>query len=125
MSFDLRSLQGPYHCLRLEWHGDVCVVTLQGSSLDDLWVEEMGRELHDLIQRDGCRKLVLRLGDINCLYSVLLGKLLTIRRLMRSFNGRLKLCETPPHVAEVFHVCRLERYFEFVPTQEEAVVGPW
>jgi anti-sigma B factor antagonist len=110
-----------FRCLRVTWHGDVCLATFEGSSLDENWIDEMGEELRQLVEREGCRKLVISFAELDCLYSVLLGKLMALRRLMLSYQGRLKLCEVPPLVREVFRVCRLEPYFQFVDTREEAL----
>jgi anti-sigma B factor antagonist len=110
-----------YYCLDIAWHGDVCLARFRGSSLDDVWIDEMGDELCRLVQRDGCRKLVISFGEVDCLYSVLLGKLMTLRKVMLAHGGRLKLCDVPPLVHDVFRVCKVDGYFEFAPDQEAAM----
>lgn len=125
MTLGIPRARGPYQCLDLRKHGEVHVVQFIGSNLDEAWIEDMAEELHHLIQRDGCRKLVLSLSGIECLYSLLLGKLMTVRRLMHSYNGRLRLCEASPHVREVFRICCLERFFDFYDTREDALRMPW
>ncbi len=125
MAFKLHRLSGSPRCLNVEWHGDVCAVSFRNSSLDESWIEDMAEELYALIDRHGSRKLVVSLSGIDCLYSLLLGKLLTARRLMHSYNGHLRLSEAAPYVREVFHVCCLDKFFEFYTTREEAIQTPW
>ena len=110
-----------YHCLAVSWVGEVCLVRFRESSLDDVWIDELGDELRQLVERDGCRKLVISFGELDCLYSVLLGKLMTLRKVMHAHGGRLKLCEVPAQVQEVFHVCKVDGFFEFVPELEQAL----
>jgi len=111
----------PYQCLRLEWSGDVCLAQVQGSSLEDSWVDELGEELLHLVEQERCRKLVLSMNQLDCLYSVLLGKLLTVSRAMQKAGGRLKLCDVPELVREVFQVCGVDSYFEFAPDRQAAM----
>jgi anti-anti-sigma factor len=110
-----------YRCLDITWTDDVCVARFSDSSLDEVWIDQMGEELRRLIERDGCRKLVLSLADLDCLYSVLLGKLMTLRRVMQAHGGRLKLCDASPLVREVFRVCKVDGFFEFAPDLDAAL----
>jgi hypothetical protein len=61
---------------------------------------------------------------MECLYSLLLGKLLRVQRAINAVDGRLKLIDVAPLAREVFAVCRLEVQFEFAPDLE-AALGDW
>ena len=84
---------------------------------------EMADEILSLINKDGCRKLVIGLGpgQMECLYSVFLAKLVMIRRLLLEAGGRLKICEATPETIGVFEACHLKELFDFAPTQADAV----
>ncbi len=71
----------------------------------------------------GCRKLALSLGPEppDCLYSVFLAKLISIRNALRKLDGELALCEVAPIAYSVFEACLLHREFVFVPNFDAAV----
>ena len=45
-----------------------------------------------------------------------------IRRL-RECNGQMRLCDVPATIRDVFKACRLDTYFEFEPTLDEAAAA--
>jgi anti-sigma B factor antagonist len=107
--------------VRVEQIGDVWLARFQNSSLDDEWVQTLGDEVGQLIEREGARKVVFQFGDLNCLFSVLLGKLISLNKLIESKGGRLKLANVSPEVREVFQVCHVEDQFRFAPSMQSAI----
>lgn len=112
-----------YQCFDVETEGDVTLARFRKGNLDEEWVHELGDELLSLIQADGARKLVISFNDMECLYSLLLGKLLRAKRCMDAVQGKVKLCDVPPLAREVFRVCKLDTQFEFAPNKESAMKG--
>lgn len=110
-----------YRSIHVEQIDDVFVVGFQHSTLDDVWVQQLGEDVQDLIEKRGCRKLIVSLANCEALYSVLLGKLMTVRRHVLSVDGRLILTDANPLVREVFVTCKLDGYFEFAPDREAAL----
>jgi hypothetical protein len=106
-----------YKHIRVARHGDVFCVRLQNTRLEENEIHQLGAELIDLCEQQGCRKLALSLGPEppDCLYSVFLAKLVSIRNTLRRLGGRLLLCEVAPPAYQVFEVCLLHREFTFVP----------
>jgi anti-anti-sigma factor len=100
---------------------DVWIAHLKSGSLDETWMERLGQELLDLIQKDGCRKLVLHFGELDCLYSTLLGKLVNLRKVMAEVGGRMRIYGVSSLVHEIFRVCKLDDYFEFARDRQEAL----
>jgi anti-anti-sigma regulatory factor len=110
-----------YECFETERVGDVWFVKLRAGRPDDQWVSKLGDELRRLITEGGARTLALEFSQLACLLSVLLGKLLEIRRFLEQrHGGKLLLCGLSPEFRGVFRVCRLEQYFVFVPDREAA-----
>jgi anti-anti-sigma factor len=101
--------------------GDVWIASTRDGSLDDRWLHQLADDLLALIRDHACRKLVISLGDIECLYSTLLAKLMTVQRAMAAQQGRIKLCDLSPHVREVFHVAKLDSFFEFAEDRNSAI----
>jgi hypothetical protein len=112
-----------YHFITVEQRGDVFCVRLKSTRLDESEIHLLGGELIDLADVRGCRKLALSLGPQppDCLYSVFLAKLVTVRNTLRKHGGQLVLCEVGPVAYSVFEACLLHREFAFLPDFDAAV----
>jgi anti-anti-sigma factor len=110
-------MEGPYHHIIVERQHDISCVRLRQLRMDEADILEMADELVELIDKQPCRKIALSLGpgQVECLYSVFLAKLVMIRRLLAEREGRLKICEATPETIGVFEACHLKDYFDFVP----------
>ena len=107
----------------LERHGDVCCIRLQKRELEEADLHQFSSEVNDLIQEEGCRKLVLSLGPEGplCLYSIFLAKLVSIQRRLQQAGGQLKLAHVNPEIFKIFEACNLQNLFEFCPDQKTAI----
>jgi anti-anti-sigma factor len=116
-------MQRNYRQVSFERKQDVFCVRLRHNRLEEEEILVMAEELFSLIQDQGCRKMILCLGPgaLDCLYSVFLATLVTVRRKLIDCGGVLKLCEVSPQTREVFEACHLHRYFDFEPDQAAAV----
>jgi anti-anti-sigma factor len=115
----------PYRQIVVDRKGDVYCVRLRHHRLDEPDILEMADELLRLINGEGCRKMVLSLGpgDVECLYSVFLAKLVMVRRTLVEHGGQLKISDARPETIGVFEACHLKEYFDFVPDQATALAG--
>jgi anti-anti-sigma regulatory factor len=115
----------PYRHISVDCDGDVFNVRLRSHRLDEPDILEMADELLDLINDKGCRKMLLSLGpgEVECLYSVFLAKLVMVRRILLEQGGRLVICEARPETVGVFEACHLKEFFEFVPDQAAALAS--
>src|SRR5438094_506505 len=121
MSKDL-SMQRTYQFIRYEIKGDVFCVALQQPAVHDHEIEDFGAELGRLIDEENCRKMVLLLGpeEPECLYSVLLAKLINLQRRLESAGGRLVLAHVSANVRDLFRTAGIEKFFQFYPDQQSA-----
>ena len=85
-------MSSPYRHINVQRTVDVFLVTLKETRLDDAAIRAMSEEVESMVLREKCRKLVMSLGELTCLYSVLVAKLIKLRRLMSEQHGSLKLC---------------------------------
>src|SRR5262249_37781097 len=115
----------PFRHIAVDPEGDIFCVRLRRSQLTEPHILELAEELLSLITDEGCRKMVLSLGpgELECLYSVFLAKLVMVRRYLMERGGALKLCDTSPATLGVFEACRLKEYFDFLPDRESAVAA--
>lgn len=103
-------------------YGDAIVVDFTDHPiLDEFTVREITEPLYDVADRDDCRHLILDLSSVVGLSSLLLGKLLTLRREMEVKGGKLLVCAPSPEVREVFAKTRLDQILEIVDSQPEAL----
>jgi hypothetical protein len=116
-------MESSYRHITVERAGDVFCVRLARPRLDETAVLELADEWNALIDREGCRKLVLSLGpeDPECLYSVFLAKLVSLQRRLQEKGGALKLAEAGPHTLNIFEACRLKTFFDFIPDRAGAI----
>lgn len=112
----------PRH-ISFEKHGDVWIVRLRSFRMLEPELIEMADEVVGLIEDDGCRKLVFCLGpgDVACLYSIFLAKLVMIRRHILEKGGLLRIAQASENTRHVFRTCDLDKILMFVPEVEPAV----
>ena len=89
--------------------------------LDETNIQEIGRELFDLVDEEGARDLVLNFGNVEYLSSAALGKLITLNKKVKAVSGRLKLCAIKPPIFEVFVITKLNKLFDIYETQAAAL----
>jgi anti-anti-sigma factor len=111
-----------YRLITVDRKGAVFCVRLRKQHLEEQEVYALSEELLSLISEQNCRKMALSLGpdDLQCLYSVFLAKLITLRRRLLENGGGLMLCDVSPAVREVFAACHLHDYFDFAPDLSSA-----
>lgn len=112
-----------YHQISVERDKSVFCVRLRQRWLGEADIEALGEEVQDLLLARGCRKLAFSLRGLDGVYSMLLGKLLDIRRRLLDCGGKLMLYDATEDIVGVFEVCQLTRLFHFAPDQEAAVAA--
>src|SRR5258708_23202146 len=90
----------PYSHIDVERLDDIFCVHMRDRKMDETQVQEFSDELMSLVLDDGCRKLVLSLGpgSPDCLYSIFLAKLYTLRRRLGELGGTMKLVDVTDEV---------------------------
>jgi hypothetical protein len=116
-------MKRPYQHVALSQDGQVFCAHICPRKLEESAIHVLGNELIDLIEQQGCRRLVLSLGPgtLECLYSVFMAKLVMIHRRLLEHNGAMIICDITPEVTTVFEACKLQNYFEFAPDVPSAL----
>lgn len=109
----------------VEARSDLCCVRLRHTRLDEKQIDEFANELVAAAAADSCRKLALSLGPTppECLYSIFLGKLISVQRRLQEKGRRLFLCEAGPEVQSIFGACKLLDHFTFVADFDAAAAS--
>jgi anti-anti-sigma factor len=98
---------------RVGEQGDVIVVRLgEDSVCDDLAVNGIIDRLYRVAERADCRRLVVNFAGVTRISSVMLGKLLVLRKKMEAEQRKLTLCQVEPQVQEVFAKTRLDQILD-------------
>jgi anti-anti-sigma factor len=112
-----------YHHLGVWQHGKVIVVRFgDHQMLDELTVKKISEELYDIADRADCKHLVLDFSGVLGFSTLMLGKLLVLRKKMLSKEGRLVLCDLGPEVEDVIVAMKLDTIFEIMPSEADALI---
>jgi hypothetical protein len=116
-------MERPYRQIVVERKQDVHCVHLRNDQMEENDILEMADELSQLIKDQGCRKMIFRLGpgEVDCLYSVFLAKLVMVRRYLAECYGRLKISDATPETIGVFEATHLKNLFDFVSDEATAL----
>ena len=116
-------MDSAFRQIQVENRGSVYCVRLRHRRMNDADLVLLGDELAEIIQKEPCRALVVGLGFdmLECIYSMFLGTLISIRRLMLERGGQMHLCEVGPASLGVLKTCKLTELFEIHPDMDTAV----
>lgn len=107
----------PPRNLEIEELGDVTVIRWDD---EPLWPADADRLFTDA-EASGRRKLIINFGKVDALASIVLAKLMMVNKKLQASGGSLLVSNISPRVREVFEITRLNEFFDFHPTEEEAL----
>ena len=84
-------------------------------------IQELGQELHDLVDRDERKKIVLNFSHVEFLSSAALGKLITLDKRVKQASAELILTNIRPEIYEVFAITKLTKLFEIKDDEADAL----
>jgi anti-anti-sigma factor len=98
---------------------EIIVYDFQGrEELDELNVEEVARELLDLVDRGS--KIILDFSSVKLLTSTHLAKLIVLHKRVRCAGNELRVCGLKRNVREVFEITQLDKVFRIYENVAEA-----
>lgn len=110
--------------IAVSYIGDVAVVRFNDRKiLDAASIVELGEELFSLVERDGCRKLLLNFTEVEFLSSAALNKLIILDKKMKAVGGHLKLSNLRPEIYEIFVITRLTQLFDIRDDEADALAA--
>ena len=113
-----------YRRLDVNEVGDVTVVRFRDHKIvEDINIQELGREMFRLIEVDSRDKLLLNFSSVDFLSSAALGKLITLDKKMKAHGGALKLSNIRPEIYEVFAITKLNRLFDIKDDEADALAA--
>jgi anti-sigma B factor antagonist len=98
----------------------IAVVTILDSHiLDENNINEIGRQLLDLVKKQYMIKMVIDMGEVKYLSSAVLRQFISLYKAIQEEKGALKLCRVRPEIREVFKITQLDKMIEI----HDALVG--
>jgi anti-sigma B factor antagonist len=102
--------------------GDVSVVRFRDKMImEEPGIQEIGRELFDLIECDNRKKVLLDFSRVSFMSSAALGKLVTLYKKSHVNGSDLKLCGIRPEIVDIFAVTRLDRLFDIRGSESDGL----
>ena len=104
--------------------GEVLVVGFTDSKiLDSQRIEQVGKELTDVVPQAIHKKLLLNFRGVSFMSSAMITKLVLLNKQCKAQGVALKFCEVSPNVLEVFKITKLNKIFDIQSDEEKAVAS--
>ena len=108
--------------LLVQYIKDVTVVTFTESSIIDVQqIEQMRKDLYDMVDKQYKRRMILDMSKVKHLSSSALGVLLPLREKIKKLKGDLYLVGVTPDIRKIFKVTRLDKHFKFSDSEAAAL----
>lgn len=115
-------MEQPSSHLRIRRSNEVSVIEFADRKiLEELSIQEIGDELHQVVEAEPGIKLLLNFKNVDHLSSAALGMLITLNKKVKEQSGDLKLSDINRQIFEVFKITRLNRVFDIHDTAEQAL----
>lgn len=104
--------------------GDVAVVRfVDRKILDGSNIHELARELFQLVEEQGRKKLLLNFASVELLSSETLGELIKLDKKVKQHSGKLILTNIKPEIYVVFAITRLNKLFDIRDDESQALAA--
>jgi anti-sigma B factor antagonist len=115
-------MEQPSSHLRIRRSDNVSIVEFADRKiLEELSIQEIGEELHQMVESESGIQLLLNFKNVDHLSSAALGMLITLNKKVKEQNGDLKLSDINRQIFEVFKITRLNRVFDIHETADQAL----
>jgi anti-sigma B factor antagonist len=110
--------------LEIEEIGDVTVVRFLDPRVSHpMEIDELGRQLYQVLERKDRSKLVIDFSPVEFISSAMIGKLISLNRKAKAGTSALRLCNLRQELRDIFHLCNLGRVFDIREDQAAAIAS--
>ena len=107
-----------------ETNGEVLIVGFTDSKiLDSQRIEQVGRELQEVVPQAIHKKLLLNFRGVSFMSSAMITKLVMLNKSCKTQTVTLKFCEVSPNVLEVFKITKLNKLFDIQAEEDKAIAS--
>ena len=89
--------------------------------MDPSRIEQMGKELLELIDGDENERLLINFDNVSFFSSAAINKLIVLEKQLRAKGGKLRLCNLRPEVRDLFSYTSLDQMFEIDQEQVQSI----
>lgn len=91
--------------------------------LDEAKIQQIGKELMELVPQATNSKLVLDFSGVSFMSSAMIGKLVLLHKKCKSSDVTMKVCNISDNVMEVFKITRLHKVFDIHKDRDKALAS--
>ena len=103
---------------------NIAIVTLLESRiLDENNINDLGRQLMDLVKKQYMIKMIIDLGSVQYLSSAVLRQFIALYKAIKEEKGDLKFCKVNPQIREVFKITQLDKMIEIKDDLDQAIAA--
>ena len=107
---------------RVERNADALVVHFLDQKIHaEVAIASLGKELYAVVDRPDCLKLVLNFSEVEFLSSVMLGKIIAVKKKIAEKHGVLMLCAMSDNIRLIFKLTCLDHILDIRETQADAI----
>jgi len=104
----------PLKFMSYERQGDGLCLRFKNLRPSELEIQDSFQEIKKIIADEKAVKVALSLGpNMECMYSVFLGKIISLQRQLNELGGKLAICHVSSQVKSIFVACKLDDRFCF------------
>jgi len=108
--------------IRIVREESIVVVELTDEDvIEETMIQELGLSLFSLVEKQHPLRLVLDFAKVKRLSSIALGTFIRLSRRLEARGGCLRMCAMQKPVLKLFTVTKLDRVFEILEDQENAL----
>jgi anti-sigma B factor antagonist len=107
--------------VKTETRGELTICYIDGE-IDIVRSPEM-KKIFDKLTGKKTSKIVIELSKVTYVDSSGLATLVGILKNMRSYGGKMRLAAMSPKIKSLFEITKLDKLFEIMASEEEAVAG--
>ena len=100
---------------------DIMVVELPGKALDASNSQEFERDILPILEENA--KVVFDMTKLDFVDSSGCSAIVSCLEKVKGHKGQLKICGLQDRVRDLFKLMQLERFFDILPSKEEAVTA--
>ncbi len=107
-----------------QMHEEILIVGFTDTKiLDSQRIEQVGKELQEIVPQAIHKKLLLNFRGVSFMSSAMITKLVMLNKGCKAQGVALKFCEVSPNVMEVFKITKLNKLFDIQPGEDKALAS--
>ena len=107
-----------------QMHEEVLIVGFTDSKiLDSQRIEQVGKEIMDIIPQAIHKKLLVNFRGVSFMSSAMITKLVMLNKGCKAQGIALVFCEVSANVMEVFKITKLNKLFNIQTTEDKALAS--